>query len=190
MLRRDVLKKGLLVSLSLAGASFIPALAQDQENTVLSACGTTPNGDFQVLAVDGNGKLWHAMRYADTTWSVWGDPQPQIVNGPDLGRITAVSCSGTANGDLHIVVVANDKPWHTIRFADGNWQPFWGDLLSGIADVLSLVTDANCAGTSNDELQVLVETADGKLWHTIRFADGNWQPFWGDVFEACGNLNS
>ena len=31
------------------------------------------------------------------------------------------------------------------------------------------------------DLHITGVTSDGKLWHTIRFADGSWQPSFGDV---------
>jgi hypothetical protein len=37
-----------------------------------------------------------------------------------------------------------------------------------------------------DELQLAGITTDGKIWHTIRHADGSWTPF-GDVTGVAGS---
>jgi hypothetical protein len=38
----------------------------------------------------------------------------------------------------------------------------------------------SCAGVEG-ELQVVGVTEDGEMWHTIRHANGSWQPSFGDV---------
>jgi hypothetical protein len=71
---------------------------------------------------------------------------------------------------------------HTIRHADGTWQPF-GDVKSQAGDKGFAFRTA-CTSV-NGELHDLVANEDGSIWHTIRHADGTWQPF-GDVKLATG----
>jgi hypothetical protein len=75
--------------------------------------------------------------------------------------------------------------WHTIRHADGSWQPQFGDIKAQSGNPGHFVA-VSCAGV-NGELQVCGETDDGGMWHTIRHADGSWQPQFGDVKGQSGN---
>ena len=99
--------------------------------------------------------------------------------------------------DVHIVVyqlgVFNQntntyippKLHHTILFASGSWHPVWGDMLANVPGTPTnlVISGSSCAGIGN-ELHVVVSDAyTGKLWHTIRLANGDWTP-WGDVMLA------
>jgi hypothetical protein len=90
--------------------------------------------------------------------------------------------------------------WHTIRRADGSWQPFFGDVKGQESNDPGYFTAVGCAGVGGD-LHVVALTDDGRMWHTIRRASGAWQPSFGDVkgqeandpgyFSAvsCGSVN-
>jgi hypothetical protein len=85
------------------------------------------------------------------------------------------------NGELQLVgLTADGGMWHTIRHADGTWQPFFGDVKAQESNDPGHFSAVGCAGV-NGELQLVGLTADGGMWHTIRHADGTWQPFFGDV---------
>lgn len=75
--------------------------------------------------------------------------------------------------------------WHTIRHADGSWQPFFGDV-GGQVLPPGVFASVDCAGIDG-ELHVCGVTEGGGMWHTIRHADGSWQPFFGDVKGQAGN---
>jgi hypothetical protein len=77
-----------------------------------------------------------------------------------------------------IFATDDGRLWHTIRFADGSWQPL-GDV-AGQISVPGPVRTVAAAGVNNGDVQFIFATDDGRLWHTIRFADGSWQPL-GDV---------
>jgi hypothetical protein len=133
-----------------------------------------------VISLTGDGKLWHTIRFANGSWqSGFGDVKAQESNDP--GPFTAVGCAGVG-GDLHMISLTGDgKLWHTIRFANGSWQSFFGDVKAQESNDPGPFTDhISCAGTDSD-LQFVGVTADGKLWHTIRFANGSWQSGFGDV---------
>jgi hypothetical protein len=70
--------------------------------------------------------------------------------------------------------------WHTIRHPEATWQPFFGDVKAQESNDPGHFSAVGCAGV-NGELQLVGLTADGGMWHTIRHADGTWQPFFGDV---------
>jgi hypothetical protein len=83
------------------------------------------------------------------------------------------------------------KIFHSIRFAAGNWLPF-GDVTQQAGNP-GAFWDVSIAGNETTaELHMIGRTGppvpeptNGKLWHTIRSADGKWVPF-GDVLEQTG----
>ena len=100
------------------------------------------------------------------------------------GRINALR-SVDQLGATHVVGVnAAGRLWHTIRYADGSWQPY-GDV-EGQTGEMGDLTHAVAAAVGPD-LHVCAINAAGRLWHTIRYADGSWQPF-GDVEGQTGDM--
>ena len=87
--------------------------------------------------------------------------------------------------DLHVAAVNTaGRLWHTIRYADGHWQPF-GDV-EGPAGDMGDLAQVGIAAIGQDLHVAAVNTA-GRLWHTIRYADGHWQPF-GDAEGQTGGM--
>jgi alpha-L-rhamnosidase len=157
------------------------------------ACAATPAGDLHLCAIADNGsqpfsgELWHTIRFADGRWQTeWGHVMPDGKSSP-IEPVCAVACAATADDGLHVCAIGRDAGlYHTIRFADGTWQPFWGAVRSGqskSSDGGSIVS-VSCA-TQDGDLHICVVTSVGRVWHTIRFADAKWQPSWGDVVTAA-----
>jgi hypothetical protein len=134
---------------------------------------------LQVLGLTNDGGMWHTIRHADGSWQPsFGDVKGQESNDP--GHFGAVGCAGVG-GELQVVGVTRDGGmWHTIRHADGSWQPSFGDVKGQESNDPGHFGAVGCAGV-NGELQVVGVTRDGGMWHTIRHADGSWQPSFGDV---------
>jgi hypothetical protein len=89
------------------------------------------------------------------------------------------------SGSLHLAAInAAGRLWHTIRFADGSWQPF-GDVEGQTGEMGDLSQVAVAA--IGPWLHLSGINAAGRLWHTIRFADGSWQPV-GDVEGQTGEM--
>jgi len=145
----------------------------------LAAVCTAAGNDLHVVGLTADGKLWHTIRFANGSWQpTFGDVKAQETNDP--GPFAAFGCAGVGN-DLHVVgLTDNGRLWHTIRFADGTWNPTFGDVKAQESNNPGSFTSVLCAGGAGN-LQVVCLTADGKLWHTIRFANGIWQPTFGDV---------
>jgi hypothetical protein len=107
-----------------------------------------------------------------------------------LGLVDEASVSAAAFGADSPLVTANqlqvcaiqnlidmqeDIIWHTIRLADGSWAPEFGNVNDQESNGGNLgFTAVDCAGI-NSNLHVCAVAKSGKLWHTIRFANGSWQ---------------
>jgi hypothetical protein len=159
--------------------------------TVGVACATNPKtGDLHVLALDQNGGLWHTIRQADPpAWSAPFDdvlgsvPSDPFAGSP--GRARSVACATNSDGDLHVLLVGPvDDLWHTVRKANPpHWPDPWVQLTYSAGSVVpgegpSLMPQAACATNPQGDLHVLALDESGRLWHTLRHADGTWpEPF-------------
>lgn len=138
--------------------------------------------NLHVCMVNAQGHLWHTIRFADGSWQPFGDVEGQT---GDMGDLVQVAAAG-AGVQLHVCAVnAQGRLWHTIRFGDGSWQPF-GDVEGQTGDMGDLIA-ASAAAVPNGDLHVCMINAQGRLWHTIRFANGPWQAF-GDVEGQTGDM--
>jgi len=164
-----------------ANGSWQPAfgLVEGQEGNnpgPFNAVSCAGVGNQLQLAGVVNGQLWHTIRNADGSWQpFFGLIEGQESNNP--GWFTGVGCAGVGNELQLTGVGVNGQLWHTIRHADGTWQPFFGLIEGQESNNPGKFSAVSCAGVG-DQLQV-VGIAGGQLWHTIRNADGTWQPFFG-----------
>jgi hypothetical protein len=86
---------------------------------------------------------------------------------------------------VHVCGVnAAGRLWHSIRFANGSWQPF-GDVEGQTGEMGDV--QAAAATAAGADVHVCVVNAAGRLWHSVRFANGSWQPF-GDVEGQTGDM--
>jgi len=131
--------------------------------------------------------LWHTIRLAATgSWTAFGDVQAQTdQHGPDIGLVTNVACATNQGGDLHVPALdLNSKLWHTIRLANGRWPSDFGDVQAQTdqhGPNIGPTPGTACATNQGGDLHVLALDSNGKLWHTIRLANGSWPFVFGDV---------
>ncbi len=146
----------------------------------------TIGGNLHVTAVDQNGIIWHTIRFSNGTWqSSFGNVNNQESNGGTL-RFSNVGCAAIG-GNLHVTAVGqNGIIWHTIRFSNGTWQAFFGNVNSQESNGSSLrFIDVDCANVG-DNLYVTAVGQNGIIWHTIRFSN-SWQAFFGNVNSQESN---
>jgi hypothetical protein len=126
------------------------------------------------------------MRKPDGTWSKFefvGDRTG--LTSPDY--FMEIGLSGKPDGELHVVAVGvSGKAWHTFRSAGGKWQKFSAvSTLAGDPGPCRSVA----AAFIGDDLHVIAGTdLNGKLWHTIRRANGTWSKF-KDITDEGGYPN-
>jgi mersacidin/lichenicidin family type 2 lantibiotic len=146
----------------------------------VATAGNTGTGELHVLGV-ANYRVVHTIRHSNGGWDAFGDVMQQAGNP---GAIVDVKAA-TIAGSLHVAVVTSGgKVWHTIRHIDGRWDPF-GDVFPGQSGIF--FTHAALGGNNpNGDLHVALATSDGRLFHTIRHADGGWDRL-GDVLGQTGN---
>ncbi|MEU3723606.1 M23 family metallopeptidase [Streptomyces sp. NPDC031705] len=133
------------------------------------------NGDTHVLAVSNEGKLYHALRFADRSWTGFGDVAGEAGTLANITQVAAVS-SGT---EVQVVVVADGKVYHTVRRANGTWAPFGAVGAPGAAPVTKVAMSQVGSDTQ------IVAVSNGTLFHTVRHADGTWTS-WGDASAETG----
>ncbi|MCB5178294.1 CHAP domain-containing protein [Streptomyces antimicrobicus] len=84
-----------------------------------------------------------------------------------------------------VAVEAGGNVFHAVRNADRTWTDF-GNVENVAGEVPSGVRSIAEAGVNGDT-HVLAVSNDGRLYHTIRFADREWAGF-GDVHTEAGEL--
>ncbi len=77
---------------------------------------------------------------------------------------------------LECMAVADDGIWQTRRNPDGNWQPGFLEVASQSQDGPSAGISAIACAEVGEDVHAVCLAADASLWHTIRLANGSWQP--------------
>src|SRR3989475_643347 len=150
------------------------------------------NGELHVLVTNIRGteaNLYHALRTADGRWKGFNNVSGPASVPASMNPYMAVAAA-IVNGDLHVLLLTSGPNlYHAIRFAStGAWKGF--NPVSSAARVPSGVTFPSIAAASvNGDLQVLVNTNTGLLYHALRSsATGAWNGF-NDV-SCCASVPS
>lgn len=99
---------------------FTPMFGANGQPMIASAVtiDTNPvNGEVQLAAIGGDGRIWHRTKPRQGNWSGWGSP------GPDYFQATDLTLSIDNTGTAHVGAIGLD---HNInyrtRHPDGNWD--------------------------------------------------------------------
>src|SRR5205807_1238129 len=88
--------------------------------------------------------------------------------------VVAATGDGVAGETQYMFATADGHLWHTLRRADGSWT-----VLEDVQSQFTIPGPVTVvAATRNGvagETQYMFATANGHLWHTIRWASGRWQ---------------
>jgi hypothetical protein len=146
----------------------------------VGCAGTSGLNGLQVVGVGNDGRLWHTIRYNNGSWvPSFGLIETQSTGGaPAYTDVDAGSVDGQA---LQVVGVGSDgKLWHTLRNSNGSWVPSFGLIETQSTGGPPSFKSVACAGTSgSNQLHVVGVGSDGKLWHTLRNANGSWASAFG-----------
>lgn len=135
------------------------------------------DGSAQVLIIGLDDRVYHEVRYADGNWS--GIGQIPGIGAANFMTAKAIGIAGLPDGSSQVLVVGlDDKVYHQVRHADGNWTGFNG--VPGIGTTAPAgAKKVAIAGMSDGSAQVLIIGLDNGVYHQIRYADGNWTGFAG-----------
>ena len=144
------------------------------------------------VAVDASGGMWHSIRSKNSRTEVasfqrFGNVKQ--ANGNPSVSFTKACVATTGTGDLHVLgVTSTGQLLHTIRFSNGGWQSYFGNVLAVIGNSANVgtVTSVACDGNYLTGLQVAVTTSRGDAFRTTRSSDGQWDP-WESITNRAGN---
>lgn len=129
--------------------------------------------------------LHHTLRDDDGQWQAeaWASvfAPTAMDRRPDEGTIMSVTYRIDRSNNLHLCLLTSTyKIWHTIRFPDGTWQYYWGNVYnkcSGIPEPEAVITLASSVSADNT-FQLCALTSSGEIYHTLRNPDKSWQSSW------------
>ncbi|MFI2611077.1 polymorphic toxin-type HINT domain-containing protein [Kitasatospora sp. NPDC018619] len=151
------------------------------DTTKVSSVAIAGDGQTASVAI-AEGQAYLAQQRANGTWRNYENLHTTTQAGALTAPVEHVAAAW-ADNTLQIMTVAGGRIWHTLRKADGSWQP-WGDVtgvVGPIADPNQLSLSATASG-----LEVLT-LSDGVLKHTVRKPNGQWEA-WGNVYGETGSL--
>ncbi|MET8543529.1 glycoside hydrolase domain-containing protein [Kitasatospora sp. NPDC004799] len=132
-----------------------------------------PDGSAQVLAIGGDGNVYHETRFSNGSWSGFA-PLPGI----NSSRMAAgrVAITGLSDGSAQVLVIGGDgNVYHETRFSNGSWSGF--APLPGRGTPTMAARTVGIAGLSDGSAQVAVVGGDGNVYHETRFSNGSWSGF-------------
>ncbi|MFJ6773710.1 hypothetical protein ACIQOV_22620, partial [Kitasatospora sp. NPDC091257] len=101
----------------------------------------------------------------------------------DTSKVSSVAIAG--DGQTSAVAIADGQVYLAQQRADGTWANF-ENLHKTQAGPLPAPVDFVAAAWADNTLQIMA-VAGGRVWHTLRGADGKWGG-WGDVTSVVGSV--
>ena len=132
-----------------------------------------PDGSAQVVAIGGDGYVYHDVRQASGTWT--GFRPLAGVNTPHMAA-RAVAITADPDGSAQVVAIGDDGGvYHEVRNHDGSWTGFHPvtDTSGGVMQA----SDVAIAADPDGSAQLAVIGGDGYVYHEVRQASGNWTGF-------------
>ncbi len=132
-----------------------------------------------------DGSLMHALH--DSTGFKPATNVTGMLGGPASHVVAAAAASAEPGLAQFMFGLADGRLLHTTRrSADQGWYPV-GAVKGQIGDIGHVVAAAGCADPAKPGVtQWILATAEGGLWHIVRFADGTWAH--GDVTGPIGSI--
>ncbi|MGW7312366.1 CHAP domain-containing protein [Streptomyces sp. NPDC054865] len=163
-----------------------------EANHVSLVVGVSSDGS-QIQTVGGNesGKVSYKNWF---NWRTYNNPgagkalafvSPVGVPGTPPPVVTPPAPSGQWRAQ--VAVESGGSLYHGVRNPNGTWSNF-GNVDNEAGEIPSGVRTTAEAGINGDT-HVLAVSNEGKLYHTVRFPNGQWAGF-GDVHAVAGQLSN
>ncbi|MEU3569060.1 glycoside hydrolase domain-containing protein [Kitasatospora sp. NPDC036755] len=158
---------------TLSGFSALNGIGTSTMAARRAAIAGMPDGSSQVLAIGGDGNVYHRIRQSDGSWSGFG-PLPGV--GTPTMAAADVAITAMPDGSAQVLAIGNDgNVYHESRFSDGNWSGF--APLAGVGTPTMAAGRVAIAGMPDGSSQVLAIGNDGNVYHESRFSNGAWSGF-------------
>jgi len=141
--------------------------------SIISHVATARVGTTIDTAVVTDGKLFHAIRASDGTWSNWGNIEGAA--GDIANDVLDVALAGIG-AQLHVVALSgSSEVYHAIRRGDGSWQRF--RKVTAFSNYSPFaISAANVGGEMQVGIIDFTANASQIIRHNIRRSDGSWTP--------------
>src|SRR5262249_43264799 len=126
------------------------------------------------------GRLWHTIHMSwqpPVYWQPVGDTTGYLSGvGAAPGRVVSVAAASAAVGEVSYLLAADDgHVWYTTRHEDGSWDPLF-DVKAEIGGPNEKVVSVAATSATTGQVQFMMATESGRLWHSIRHSPTDWQP--------------
>ena len=135
--------------------------------------------ELHLIGMTDDRKLWHTFRDGGGSWEPFGNAINQA-EGINPTTIQDVACAVDPQGNLHVVLVANDgQLLHTMRLKDRSWARI-GTVRTAQGDQLQQGKFTAVAATAEGRsLHVVAAKDDQKLYYTrwiVTNTGARWDP--------------
>lgn len=134
-----------------------------------------PDGSSQVVAIGGDGIVYHDVRQASGTWT--GFQAIKGVGSAPHMAAKAVAITADPDGSAQVVAIGDDgNVYHEVRTKPGAWTGF--QPVAGLGGSATMAAKAIAITADPDgSAQLVVVGADGYVYHEVRQASGDWTGF-------------
>jgi hypothetical protein len=124
--------------------------AGEVQGDVVDVAVTADSGATRFLCVTGDGHVWLASQFTNSTWAQWVDLEINLLPfvgqvHHDVGTFNSITAATTSEG-LHVLgTTTNGQLWHQLR---SQFDPQFRDVeLVGVQQDVGLFTAVDCAST-------------------------------------------